>query len=92
MRCDNLICMCHQSPPFGQCSPNSMFKVPACSLGGLLLIVALSPTSEFVPGNLGAYGGLHRKAEAQSRVRCGFPGVGLAYRDQAQPGWGSTAQ
>lgn len=52
-----------------------MFEVLACSLGGLLVVVTLSPTSVFVPGNLGTYGDLHRKAEAHSGVGYGFLGV-----------------
>jgi hypothetical protein len=44
------------------------------------VVAPLSPTSEFVPSNLGACENLHRMAEAHPEVGCDFLGVyGLAY-------------
>lgn len=48
-----------------------MFKVPACSLGGPIVVAPLSPISEFVPSNLRSA----QEGRAHPGVGCGFLGV-----------------
>lgn len=53
MRCELWFLRADSQFPFQtQCSPGSMFKVPACSLGGPIVVAPLSPISEFVLSNL----------------------------------------